>query len=577
MKAEKASDAYVKFTNVEKERQKKEEAEKQAKEDEKKAKEEEEQKKKDEEEVRRALSLPYPSRRRGARLRPFVVRVEDLFTALTHRARVPAGQEAGRARLGGRRRRLVGQGQAQGAARQGHQVERSMAFLLSLPLSITRDLTNTDCVDGGRWQRAFPRAVPPLYIYPLAHVHSSNVHSRFCLSSSTASRERQYGESSSSTKAEWAVEREASEADQRTRGGARRGSSASLVQPSRLTTTVAWPFQLSLSALSNVRSLSRQRVRAKGTETHCEPLTSRGAEANELFLLQALHEGDVVRLLVAADRGGKGESVSAVGERRATEGRETHTQASEAVRGEADDGRRVRTCAGTRKSNSESRRTELVLGEALREPESDLLLRRLDGVRAVADCERGTRSTASAGPFSPCTKLRARESATHRCGQHRWQSHHGLRAREAERGQSGGARAPKAAASEDALVPGADASGLVAPRMVRPVLTASLPSQTCVRDERGQPGRTSQEDPPVRGEAPPQDRHREVTHHGDDGACAQLRRERQRDVQCRNCSGTRGSPQRGPVAQRRSTGESDAPEAMYLMRPLKKPLDERSS
>ncbi|GAA5933156.1 hypothetical protein JCM3775_002547 [Rhodotorula graminis] len=53
MKAEKASDAYVKFTNVEKERQKKEEAEKQAKEDEKKAKEEEEQKKKDEEEAKK--------------------------------------------------------------------------------------------------------------------------------------------------------------------------------------------------------------------------------------------------------------------------------------------------------------------------------------------------------------------------------------------------------------------------------------------------------------------------------------------------------------------------------------------
>lgn len=62
MKAEKASDAYVKFTNVEKERQKKEEAEKQAKEDEKKAKEEEEQKKKDEEEVRRSLSLSYTRR-----------------------------------------------------------------------------------------------------------------------------------------------------------------------------------------------------------------------------------------------------------------------------------------------------------------------------------------------------------------------------------------------------------------------------------------------------------------------------------------------------------------------------------
>ena len=40
--------------------------------------------------------------------------------------------------------------------------------------------------------------------------------------------------------------------------------------------------------------------------------------------------------------------------------------------------------------------------------------------------------------------------------------------------------------NEDALVPGADASGLVAPRMVRPVLTASLPSQTCTREEGGE-------------------------------------------------------------------------------------------
>lgn len=57
MKAEKASDAYVKFTNVEKERQKKEEEEKQRQEEEQKAKEDEEQKKKDEEEVRLTFLL----------------------------------------------------------------------------------------------------------------------------------------------------------------------------------------------------------------------------------------------------------------------------------------------------------------------------------------------------------------------------------------------------------------------------------------------------------------------------------------------------------------------------------------
>lgn len=112
------------------------------------------------------------------------------------------------------------------------------------------------------------------------------------------------------------------------------------------------------------------------------------------------------------------------------------------------------------------------MGKSLREPETDLVLSAVD----VRDCvRRELKEWKEKVRTTQQRQIRDRGSF-----RHRFRSHHGLKKEETGVSQRRSGRKLQLGCRLERyiLVPGAESLGLVAPRRVRPFLTASLPSQT---------------------------------------------------------------------------------------------------